>query len=202
MKNHRATLICRIIFIISVFYSYNANASLNSAVNSLISLIDEIRLKQHQLNQSDTPISSDLELNNNIALMRIYHASLLARQKPGTASSKDIFIEETKKQIFRPLPDAYAQFIMQVLTGLMSSGEGGSYFTFHGHKEKYGIPQSELFFEIDSFNDEEISEKTKEHLSKIYESLKNDQVFLTTCTNFYLESEYKTTIELISTALH
>ncbi|WOG29156.1 hypothetical protein [Endozoicomonas sp. 8E] len=202
MKNHRAILISRIIFITSVFYSYNTNASLNSAVNSLISLIDEIKLKQHQLNQSGTPISYDLELNNNIALMRIYHASLLARQKSGSASSKDIFIEETKKQFSRPLPDVYAQFITQVLTGLMSSGEGGSYFTFHGHEEKYGIPQSELFCEIDRLNDEEIYEKTKEHLSKIYDSLKNDQVFLTTCTNFDLKSEYKTTIELMSTALH
>lgn len=203
MKNHRAILITRIIFIISIFYSYNVNASLYNAINSLITLIEEIKLKQHQFNQPCAPTScSDLELNNNIALMRIYHASLLARQKSGTASSKDIFLEKTKTQISRSMPDGYAEFIVQALTGLMSSGEGGNYFIFDGGEGAYGIPQSELFCAIDRLNDGEISEKAKEHLSKIYDSLKNDQVFLATCTIFDLESEYKTTIELMSTALH
>ncbi|WP_257274197.1 MULTISPECIES: hypothetical protein [unclassified Endozoicomonas] len=202
MKNHRAITTTRVIFIISVLYSYNVNASLYNAISSLISLFDEIHLKQFQLNEQRVSVFSNLEFNDSVILLRIYHASLLARRQQGTASSKEVYIKRMESQFLRCLHGDSDRLMVQGLaTHLMSASGGIISLSSHMGRDVHGFLQSEDFCKTDNLKDEEIYAKAKEHLSTIYESLKNDNAFLTACANFGLESDYKTTIELISTAL-
>ena len=202
MKSCRTLVQNGMIFLIVFVHSYSANASLYDAINSLLSLVNEIHMKQLQLNQQGASIFSEPELSNSIARLRIYHASLLARQQPNEISSRDIFMQKIKKLTFRCMPRESGQGVVQALSGLMSIGEEPVHLPDHKRVRLFSIPQNDIFCTIDKLRNEEICETAKELLSKMYESLENDQVFLTTCTNFELERVQKETFELIQEALH
>lgn len=203
MKNHRAIVITRIIFIISVLYSYNASASpLYNAINSLISLFDEIIIKQYQFDQRGEPFFSDSALKDSVRLLRLYHASLLARQQPGVVSSKRTYTTRIKQRNLRCMPGGSANPNAQMLATLLSASDGVAYYSSDGSGGLLSDAVCVDFSETDELEDEEINEKAKQHLSEMFGSLENDKVFLTTCTNFKLKSDYEITIDLIRTALH
>ncbi|WOG26048.1 hypothetical protein [Endozoicomonas sp. 8E] len=203
MKNHRAIVITRIIFIISVLYSYNANASpLYNAFNSLATLIDEVHLKEFQLTGRVLYTFSHSVLNRNLEMLKLYCASLLARQQPRAVPSKKFYVRKMKERLLCRVPECSSQHEEQNLDQLTSRCKGVGYFPFHESGEVYDDGQYVLFSEIDALEDREISEKAKEFLSKFYNLLKNDELFLTKCTNSGLDSEYKITMDLMSAVLH
>ncbi|WP_448217588.1 hypothetical protein [Endozoicomonas sp. 2B-B] len=203
MKNHRAIAITRIIFIISVFYTYNANASpLYNAFNSLATLIDELHLKEFRLTGQVLYTFSHSVLNRNLEMLDLYRASLLAREQPGAVSSKKFYARKMKERLLRRVPECSLQHEEQNLDQLISRCEGVGYFPFHERGEVYDDCQTVTFSDIDKLEDKEISEKAKDFLSKFYNLLKNDELFLTKCTNSGLESEHKITLDLMSAALH
>lgn len=73
----------------------------------------------------------------------------------------------------------------------MSRCEEVSYFLFDGSGGVCGGLEPVLFSEIDDLKDEEIYEKVKEFLSKMYGVLENDTVFSKRCADLGLEKEYK-----------
>ncbi|WOG26703.1 hypothetical protein [Endozoicomonas sp. 8E] len=203
MKNHRASVITRIIFIISILYSYNANASpLNDAISSLDSLIDEIIVKQYQINQKGRPIFSHPILHCNLDLLKLYQATLSAREQPDAVPSKVIYVRKIKKRKLRCTPEASSHHMLQSINESMSRYEGVAHFPFDGSGEACGNLEPVFFSETDDLKDEEIHEKVKDFLSKMYRALENDEVFFTRCSDLGLEKEYKITFDLISVALH
>ncbi|WP_252178683.1 hypothetical protein [Endozoicomonas sp. 4G] len=205
MKNHRAIVITPIIFIISVLYSYNANASpLCDAINSLMTLIDEIDIKRDRLGQQSEPYFSynNVALPDSFRLLRLYQASLQVRNLPGKVSSKILYANSLKQRDLRCLPGGTINPLVQASARSVLRSEGVAYYRFDENGVRLSKPECVKFSGIDELKNEEINEKAKEHLSEMFESLENDQVFLTTCTNLGFENEYKITMDLIRAALH
>lgn len=203
MKNHRVIVIAKIIFIVSVLYSYNSNASpLYNAINGLVSLIDQVQIKQHQRKQKDVPFFSDVALKESVRLLRLYHASLLARKQPREVSSKDVYANKIKKQNLRCQLQGSNHGNVQLVSTLLTSRPGMAYFPLPKIRGVCSDPESIDFSKTDVLTDQEVYEKAKAHLSKMYGLLKNDMVFSSTCTNLDLGTEYKITIDLINAALH
>ncbi|WP_252179601.1 hypothetical protein [Endozoicomonas sp. 4G] len=203
MKNQKSIVIARIVFVLSVLSvlcSYNANASVYKAMDSLVSLVNEIGLKQEQLNQVGVSIFSDSEMDNHVMHLRIHHATLLARQQPGVVPSRVVYMQQVRKETRRSKSEHFAELAVQKLTGLMSMGKGDASFTaFNGIR--YHLPQLDLLDEGDKLENEQVAEAAKEFLSAVYKILVKDVVFLVTCTNLGLAGEYETTMNLIRAAL-
>ncbi|WP_252179602.1 hypothetical protein [Endozoicomonas sp. 4G] len=202
MKNQKSIIIARIIFVLSVFCSYNANASVYKAMDSLVSLVNEIGVKQKQLEPEVATLFSGLEFQENLSFLRFYHASLLARQQPDMPASSDVFLKLVRKQARRQgsKDKDFAERAVQDCVRMMSVGRGVASAPFD-NEVTFTVPQFDLFNEGDKLEDEQVSEAAKDFLSKLYEILVKDEVFLATCTNLDLAKEYEETMNLIRAAL-
>ncbi|WP_252178684.1 hypothetical protein [Endozoicomonas sp. 4G] len=203
MKNHIAIVITRIIFIISVLYSYNANSSpLYNAFNSLTALIDEVHLKEFRLSGRVGEVFSYPVLNSNLDMLKLYFASLSSIEQPVPVPSKKLFVRNMKERLRRRAQGCSIQAEEQDLDRSMARCEGVGYFPFHESGKILDEEEHVLFSELDGLEEKEVSARAKDFLLKFYTLLESDERFLMMCTDFSMEREYKITMDLIRAALH